>query len=356
NSDNLQADLKPILLIAIKVEVEHSINNVLLPEMDLLYSQLLVRIPYPTADLSGQTVVVTGSNTGLGLEAARHFARLHAAKVILAVRTVSKGDAAKADIQQSTGCGKDVIEVWELDMSCYASVKTFAGRLQTLNRLDILLENAGVYMDTFEMAEEDELTITVNVVNNFLLALLALPILHATATKCRTTPRLSIVASGTYNYSKLPERESERIFDKLNDKASADMQLRYPTSKMLGILIVRQLAPLMSKSGKPTVTLNTLAPGLCKSSLTRNVELNRFTALLFIRKMLVARSTEVGSRTLVASAVAGEESHGQFMADCQITKVSDFVRSEDGETTGERVWKELGEKLEGIQPGILSNI
>ena len=47
---------------------------------------------------TGQTVIVTGSNVGLGKGAARHFARLDAEKVILAVR-----NEAKQDIERSTG-------------------------------------------------------------------------------------------------------------------------------------------------------------------------------------------------------------------------------------------------------------
>jgi NAD(P)-dependent dehydrogenase (short-subunit alcohol dehydrogenase family) len=56
-----------------------------------LYSQLVVAPPYPTHDFTGQTVIVTGSNTGLGLEGAPHFAPLNCAKLVLAVRTLSKG-------------------------------------------------------------------------------------------------------------------------------------------------------------------------------------------------------------------------------------------------------------------------
>ncbi|KAH8810920.1 hypothetical protein F5884DRAFT_671785 [Xylogone sp. PMI_703] len=46
--------------------------------------------PYLTQDFAGLTVIVTGSNTGLGLEAVQHFVRLNAEWVILAVKTVTK--------------------------------------------------------------------------------------------------------------------------------------------------------------------------------------------------------------------------------------------------------------------------
>jgi hypothetical protein len=51
----------------------------------ILFSQLFTSVPKPTDNYASNTVIVTGSNVGLGLEAARHFTRLGASKVILAV-------------------------------------------------------------------------------------------------------------------------------------------------------------------------------------------------------------------------------------------------------------------------------
>jgi NAD(P)-dependent dehydrogenase (short-subunit alcohol dehydrogenase family) len=102
-----------------------------------------ITLPYPTKKFTSQTIIVTGSNIGLGLEAARHFVRLDAAKVILAVRTLSKGEAAKASIEGSEK-RLGVVEVWELDLASYASVKAFAGKAKALERLDIVVENAAM--------------------------------------------------------------------------------------------------------------------------------------------------------------------------------------------------------------------
>jgi retinol dehydrogenase-12 len=76
----------------------------------------------------------------------------------------------------------------------------------------------------------------------------------------------------------------------------------------------------------------------------------------FIGKAILARSTEKGSRTLVAAVSAGEESHGCYMADCKVREPSAWVRSEKGAETQRRVYGELMEILEGIQPGITANI
>ncbi|KAM0316480.1 hypothetical protein ACHAPQ_011302 [Fusarium lateritium] len=70
--------------------------------MDAFRGQL-EHIPVPTTSFKGQTIIVTGSNTGLGLEAANHFVRLDADVVILAVRSLKRGEAAKASIESSTG-------------------------------------------------------------------------------------------------------------------------------------------------------------------------------------------------------------------------------------------------------------
>lgn len=64
----------------------------------------------------------------------------------------------------------------------------------------------------------------------------------------------------------------------------------------------------------------------------------------------------MGSRTIVAAAAAGDESHGGYMSNCVVVKPGEWVLSDEGEKTGERVWKELLDVLESIQPGISKNI
>lgn len=71
---------------------------------------------------------------------------------------------------------------------------------------------------------------------------------------------------------------------------------------------------------------------------------------------LLARSTEVGSRNYVSAVSAGEESHGKWFSECVVKDCSSFVRSDEGILVQEKLWEELKEILEDIQPGILKNI
>lgn len=190
-----------------------------------IYSQLLFTPPYPTKPFTGQTIIVTGANTGLGLEAARHFVRLDAAKVILAVRNLEKGEVAKKSIEASEN-KTGVVQVWQLDLASYDSVKTFAKRADGLDRLDVMMQNAGIMTAGYTTAEDNESTLTTNVISPFLLGLLVLPKLRETAAKFNVLPRLVFVASFVHFLTKFPEQKSDNIFATLNDKRTANMNDR----------------------------------------------------------------------------------------------------------------------------------
>jgi retinol dehydrogenase-12 len=320
--------------------------------LSILKSQYFVSLPIPTKSFEGQTVIVTGANTGLGFEAAKHITQLGAAKVIIACRSVEKGEAAKKKIEEATKA-KGTVEVWQLDLSSYDSVKEFAAKASKLDRLDVLLENAGISTTTFALAEENESTITVNVVSTFLLALLLLPTLKETARNYNKQPHLVIVSSEVHFLSDLPEREdpSGNIFDTLSDGSKAGMSSRYPLSKLLEVLTVRALVAESAKSNYPVI-INYVNPGFCHSELMREMGWIQY----ILKFVMNARTTEAGSRTLVAASYAGPESHGEYQSDCKSVPPSPFVMSEDGKKAGERVWTELKAKLESIQPGILKNI
>ena len=252
--------------------------------MGFFYSQLFVKPAYPTASCTGQTIIVTGANIGLGKEAARHFARLGASKIILAVHNTLAGEEAKRDIEKTTKCGTDVIEVWALDLLSYESCRSFAQRASKLSRLDVLLENAGLAGGKWVLAGGHERMVAVNVIGTFYLAMFMLPKLKASAKEVNVKPRLVIVSSEVHAWSKLPEWKKPNTFDALDDESTSNIRERYPTSKLLEILVVRQMAPRLESSG---VIQNILNPGLCHSELARDSTSWVFT----IMKFFLARTT-----------------------------------------------------------------
>jgi retinol dehydrogenase-12 len=191
-----------------------------------LHAQMIAKLPYPTQDFTNQTIIVTGSNIGMGLQAARHFVRLNAGTVILAVRNLGKGQAAKKSIIESEKRSEDVVEVWELDLSSYASTKAFAKRAQNLSRLDVVVGNAGIYMYEFQMAEEDESTITVNNISTFLLGIMLVPKLRETSIAQKKETVLTFTGSFVHYLTEFPERQSSPIFAELAEKTKANMSDR----------------------------------------------------------------------------------------------------------------------------------
>lgn len=130
------------------------------------------------------------------------------------------------------------------------------------------------------------------------------------------------------------------------------MSTRYFDSKLLEILYGRALASAISSSTRqPLVVLNLLNPGFCASELFRDP-----SAAFKLQLRVMGRTAEEGSRALVDAIGRGEDSHGKYLSDCKVASVSDFVLSQKGAKTQERVWDELNAKLEKIQPSILGNV
>ena len=183
------------------------------------------KLPYPEVDCANKTFIVVGSNTGMGKEAVRHFVALNASKVIMAVRSITKGDAAKSDIEASTK-RVGVIDVWELDLSLYTSVKAFATKAATLPRIDAAILNASIATEKYEILEDNESTITVNVVSTVLLVLLLLPIMRASAAKWNIAPTITVVSSNIHWWTTFPEWRTPNSLATLNDKNVAVMSDR----------------------------------------------------------------------------------------------------------------------------------
>ncbi|KAF2702995.1 NAD(P)-binding protein [Pleomassaria siparia CBS 279.74] len=320
-------------------------------------------LPYPNTSYTGQTIIITGANTGLGLESARHFARLGASTVILACRDTSKGEAARSDIlsslSQTSSPSKTTtpdIQVWPLDLCSFSSVTHFCQRAEKeLDRIDVVMENAGIAIGEFVKADDAggfESTIAVNVVSTFLLALLLLPKLRTTAARFNVEPRVVVVSSDAHLFARFAERNEAAIFPcfKLKEKMTED---RYNVSKLLSVWVVRELGVRMA--AHDPVIVNALNPGFCRSDLFRHAPfpLNWFVGFSLA---LLGRTSEVGSRTLMTAAAAGRESHGLYMDCCEVRDPSAFAIGEEGQRLQKKVFDELMEELDRIVPGVSKNI
>ncbi|OJJ45905.1 hypothetical protein ASPZODRAFT_133773 [Penicilliopsis zonata CBS 506.65] len=268
---------------------------------------------------SGGTYIVTGSNTGLGFEAAQHLVSLGAATVILAVRDVVAGEKAQHAIESTTGV-TGVAQVWPLDLASFASVQGFAHRaIAELARIDALIENAGVAALPGVDAEGYPLAITVNVLSTLLLAVLLLPHMSETGRKHSILPRLVVVGSRVgFDARDKWEMVQDDPLAKVRDQdiASAIGLQLYAISKLFETFAVRYLAPRIPVR-RTGVIVNLVCPGLCKTDLARNAPPEFQTKLRQMHAQF-GRTAEDGSRTLLHAAVAGEETHGCLLHSCEM--------------------------------------
>ncbi|KAM0558475.1 hypothetical protein ACHAPJ_004669 [Fusarium lateritium] len=312
----------------------------------------LTTIPPQEQDCTGKTIVITGANTGIGLEAARHFTRLNAARVIIGCRSLDKGEQAKKDIEETIG-RHDVVEVWQLDLASYDSVREFAAQVNKLERVDALINNASLLTFKREIIEGHESALTVNVISTALLTLLALPALRRTGTRFNVVSHVVIVSSDAAYEGRLPVRESNKIIEDLD--AQTLVLERYSETKLLQAMFVERLAEAVDASGQGHIVINAVHPGFCSTELFRNVPFP-FSLIFTALVALLSRTPEMGSRALLAGAFAGDELHGKMMFNGELHKMPKTMQGEDGNKLTGRVWEELVEILEGIEPGVIKNI
>jgi retinol dehydrogenase-12 len=255
-------------------------------------------------------------------------------------------------------CKKIEIEVWELDLTNYQSVISFATSVRTtLPRLDALIGNAGVRLMDFTLAEGIETTITVNVISNMLLNIAVLPKLRETSAKHNVTTTLTIVGSMMHIFgppesiTSPPKGTDLDTFDLLSDPATADMGPRYSLSKTLIHAVLPQLAKIASRTEQhEQVVVNWVNPGWCSSELDRHQD-----APLLIQRIMFAvmgRTAKQGSETLVHAILAGKETNGRYLSECRVKPESDFLRSETGTMVRQRLWRELIVRIRNISPEI----
>ncbi|KAI5461815.1 hypothetical protein BGZ63DRAFT_509386 [Mariannaea sp. PMI_226] len=325
--------------------------------MSLLWGLVQNRFSAPTlqslndnsTSFSGKTVLVTGASGGLGLEAARHYVRLGASRVILGVRSQSEGDEAVRNIRStftSDRLESCVIEVWLVDLSSFSSVQEMGKKImQDLKTLDIAVLNAAVAPNEHHLTTDGwEEALQVNVLSTVLLALLILPKMRQSSLP-DWKPRLSIVAARAH--ASVPEglawQKADSSLSYLNQASQFGGPVeRYSVSKLLIVYAVRELAKLVTLAdGESEVVVNYLCPGACKSDLSRNWQGLSRRVIFYLIQVTICKTTEEGARTLVYATGLGQESHGLWIHNNRIEEPGLLVRNDIGQKLQEKVWAEI---------------
>ncbi|MGB3543416.1 oxidoreductase [Rubrivirga sp.] len=203
---------------------------------------------------AGRVAVVTGANSGIGLETARGLASL-GMTVILACRDLDRGRAALEDVKHSLP-GAD-LEVRQLDLADLASVESFAGTFQDGDRLDVLVNNAGVMAvpERTETADGFETQFGVNVLGHFALTARLLP-----AVLEGGTGRVVWLAS-------IAHKEGRITLEDLNSERSYDPWQAYQQSKLADLMLAFEIDRRMGDR-----VLSVAAhPGLSATELTEDM-------------------------------------------------------------------------------------
>jgi NAD(P)-dependent dehydrogenase (short-subunit alcohol dehydrogenase family) len=224
-----------------------------------------------------RNAVVTGANSGIGLETARGLLRA-GFHVVLLCRSAARAEAARADLAGSVeGASLDVVRC---DLGLQADVRRAAAEIgDRLDRLDVLVNNAGLTIRAREVtAEGHDVMLAVNHLGPFLLTNLLLPLLEASA-----PARVVNLASDAHKVGRLrlDDLEAARGYGLLGFP-------RYGETKLMNILFTRELARRLAGTG---VTANAVHPGGVRTNLGAPPRLVGAAVGLFLK------SPEVGART-----------------------------------------------------------
>lgn len=284
--------------------------------LSMLKSKLFVSFPRPPSfiDLSKQTAIVTGASGGLGREAARHLLGIGLSRLIIAVRSVERGEVVAREFRAAYPDAK--IEVWLLEMESHESVQAFAKRCdKDLDRIDIAILNAGG--GEFDMkfsSSGHEKTMQVNFYSTVLLAILLLPVMRAKPTD--QTPHLTVINSDMSRTCAVPMLQEIPLLPTFDSEKWWNPDDRYGQSKLLGQLFFARLAEHVQPN---EVIINMIEPGFTKGTdLLRNVQ-GVSGVILRTLCALMAHPAEAASLTYIDGAVVrGEESHGCIIDKCQV--------------------------------------
>jgi len=282
-------------------------------------------------NLEGKNIIVTGCNTGIGLETARVLAQ-RGAHVIMACRDVNKTEAIAEGLRKDAPGG---VEVGELNLADLASVRKFAESFNASNRpLHVLINNAGVmacpYMKTVDGFENQFGT---NHLGHFLLTNLLLPRLKEGAPS-----RVVSVSSEGHKFGSIR-------FDDLQFEKGYSSWGAYGQSKTANILFAQELAKRYAKDG---IYAYSLHPGaIIDTDLARHFALARVPGVRLLLKPFewlgASKSIPQGAATQVYLATGSdlESANGTFFYDCHQGTPAAHATNEE---TASKLW-EVSSKL-----------
>ncbi|PVH81932.1 short-chain dehydrogenase/reductase family protein [Cadophora sp. DSE1049] len=292
-------------------------------------------------DLSGQVAIITGANSGLGFHAAKHLLGLKLSHLILAVRSKEKGEEAAANLQKQFLSAR--IDVWDMDMLSYESIQAFARRIEKdLNRLDIIILNSGIAHSTLTIYPSTGHceNIQVNFLSTFLLAILilqALKRMKSTRLPTASTPRMTIVNSGSALAAKFPNRNERPLLASFDDTGvqTYDTLERYSVSKLLGHLFFVRLLKYIDQED---AIVNLVQPGLYKGTRLFREAPMVMNAVFSVVKFLTALSVEDGAWLYVDAVVLRGK---KLMAASSVRgRFAGLVYSEEGSKVMDALWED----------------
>jgi NAD(P)-dependent dehydrogenase (short-subunit alcohol dehydrogenase family) len=278
--------------------------------------------------MNGKVCVVTGATSGIGRATATALAR-QGAQVVLVGRDRGRGEATAAELARAAGSPPRV-EI--ADLASMEQVRSLAERLAALDRIDVLVNNAGfvagqrrVTADGFEEA------FAVNHLAPFLLTNLLLGKLTASA-----PARVITVTSDAHTAARLD-------LDDLQLEHGWESWRSYANSKLANILFTRELA---RRLGGTPVTANCAHPGVVRSGFGRSGGTLLRVGLIFARPFLL--SPERGASTIVYLATSPDvtTATGGYYVKSRLREPS---KAAQDQAAAQRLW-ELSEELTGLAP------
>lgn len=290
--------------------------------------------PAMMPDLSGKTILVTGANSGIGLEAVKLFAG-KGAEVIMACRNVEKAEVAAAEVRAVVPEARLVIMA--LDLADLASVKAFADAVkQRFSTLDVLLNNAGLMAPPLQRTKDGfEIQFGTNHLGHFALTGQLLELLEAA-----DAPRIVQISS-------LAHRGGKLMWDNLNAEKSYSRWAFYCQSKLANLIFARDLNRRLEKAGSK-VHAYAAHPGYSATHLQYTVPAGG----LF--NTIMAQPAEMGCLPGVMAATSPDVEPGDYYGpDGRIMELRGYPapafarKITDNKTVAQRLWQE-SERLTGV--------